>query len=389
MKSPRNPDQTDDSGESLRPPRHLPNSPATSALSSNTNKSRSGGAKARHVGRQIARKGNSADQSGDRREHNRKDVKGISPTKSKESAKEEDGSVSPRSQSVSSSSSDDSSERPGAIRVGSTAGYSQEYFAEIDDDIADEGGSSMDNVPRTSELDSTTAVQAKHVLDEEATLAPEQLRAQRLAKAIEELRHDAVEAEEVKESGQLVETWFLGLPKWCEIIFYCQLFLLGVTIILTYALRKHLAPLPVVPPKPAFNVTRFNEFVTLFSNLSDEDTTAGTSVLSDPNTAQYAALRWLSNEDRSMIDPTESNLFPLLIERYALFIFYYRTTLRFKSPWIPRSYGGYYYTNNWISRYHVCDWEGVLCHDSSNSTVTELHLGECRIKPLSLRSPQS
>ena len=328
---------------------------------------------------QIARKGTSADQPSSRREHKRRDVKGNARTKNNEPAHQDHGSVPSRSQSVSSSSSNDSSERPGAVRVGPTAEYSQEYFAENDDDILDDVGSSMDAVPRTSEQESTAAVQAQHVLDEEATLAPEQLRAQRLAKAIEDLRHDAVEAEEVKESGQLVETWFLGLPKWCEIIFYCQLFLLGVTILLTYALRKHLAPLPVVPPKPAFNATRFNEFVTLFSNITYEDTTTGTSVLSDPYTAQYAALRWLSSEDRRMIEPTESNLFPLLIERYALFIFYYRTTFRFRTPWTQRSSWGYYSTETWISRHHVCDWEGVLCHDSSNSIVTELQLGKFRI----------
>ena len=80
-------------------------------------------------------------------------------------------------------------------------------------------------------------------------------------------------------------------------------------------------------------------------------------------TPQHGALQWIANYDPLQLDPSDVNI----LIRYALGVFYYSVSTVEKDvmSWDD---------GTWLKGVSVCDWKGVLCHNSQDAQVIGLHL---------------
>jgi hypothetical protein len=85
------------------------------------------------------------------------------------------------------------------------------------------------------------------------------------------------------------------------------------------------------------------------------------SILTDPNTPQGMAFRWLLDDDPLQVNPCT---YETLLQRYALATFIFSTTE--SSPWDEDT--------DWLSGEFECNWFNVTC--AGGELVTRIFLGK-------------
>jgi hypothetical protein len=86
--------------------------------------------------------------------------------------------------------------------------------------------------------------------------------------------------------------------------------------------------------------------------------------LQDESSPQFLALRWLANNDTSVLD-LDSTPTVILVERYVLAVLYFATSAE-----------GGLNVLNFLTASSVCEWKGVLCN--GDDLVVALLLGKSK-----------
>jgi hypothetical protein len=104
------------------------------------------------------------------------------------------------------------------------------------------------------------------------------------------------------------------------------------------------------------------------------------SAFDDVHSAQYAALKWLADDDPRQLHPTNE----YLVQRYGLVTLWFSTTKTEYEWHIPAEYGGTGDNNlsqrrlessngtsvwtkhkNWLTEKGICEWQGIECNSSN------------------------
>ena len=172
-------------------------------------------------------------------------------------------------------------------------------------------------------------------------------------------------------------TIYLWLAVFCLVI-------IAIAVAIPLALKKDDDPVTSVtapdgtpspttlPPASIANLESIDDFRTALG-------LSGDPALSDPNTDQYQALKWLASEDPASLRPYDTSR-RVLIERYTVALLYFSTN----GP-------GWRTQRGFLLEESVCSWNshddtfgnatvGILCQVKKDERVDHIYLGKCKIK---------